>query len=178
MPPSHPPEGALRSTLGSRARTGYRRRDMEEAKLREKLARIEALFSGATTDGERVAAAEARRRIQLRLQTIEQKDPPIEYRLTVADAWSGKILLALLRRYDLKPYRYRNQRRTTIMVKAPASFIDDTLWPEFEQISSTLRAHIDQVTERILAEVFEGDSSEAAEVSAPPALPAPARDKA
>jgi hypothetical protein len=26
------------------------------------------------------------------------------------------------RRYDLKPFRYRNQRRTTIMVKTSASF--------------------------------------------------------
>lgn len=149
---------------------------MDEAKLREKLARIEALFAGATTDGERVAAAEARRRIQLRLQALEQNDPPVEYRLTVADAWSGKILIALLRRYDLKPYRYRNQRRTTIMVKAPASFIDETLWPEFQQITSAIRAHVDQVTERILAEVFQSDSSDAAEVTTPALLPeGPAR---
>ncbi|MBX3202774.1 MAG: hypothetical protein KF894_31905 [Labilithrix sp.] len=152
---------------------------MDEAKLREKLARIEALFAGATTDGERVAAAEARRRIQLRLQSVEQNDPPIEYRLTASDVWSAKILLTLLRRYDLKPYRYRNQRRTTIMVKAPGSFIDQTLWPEFEQITSALRAHLDQVTDRILAEVFDGDSSDAAEVSTPPLLPAGAtREKA
>lgn len=149
---------------------------MDEAKLREKLARIEALFAGATTDGERVAAAEARRRIQLRLHAVEQNDPPVEYRLTVADAWSGKILIALLRRYDLKPYRYRNQRRTTIMVKAPASFIDETLWPEFQQITSAIRAHVDQVTERILAEVFQSDSSDAAEVTTPALLPeGPAR---
>lgn len=26
-------------------------------------------------------------------------------------------MITLLRRYDLKPYRYRNQRRTTVMVK-------------------------------------------------------------
>lgn len=152
---------------------------MDEAKLREKLARIEALFAGATTDGERVAAAEARRRIQLRLQAVEQNDPPIEYRLTAADAWSAKILITLLRRYDLKPYRYRNQRRTTVMVKAPASFIDQTFWPEFQQVTSALRMHIDQVTDRILAEVFDGDTSDAAEVSTPPLLSAGgARDKA
>ena len=145
---------------------------MEEAKLREKLARIEALFAGATTEGEKVAAAEARRRIQLRLQTVQQSDPPIEYRLTVADVWSGKVLLALLRRYDLKPYRYRNQRHTTIMVKAPASFIDDTLWPEFQQISSALRTHLDQTTDRILAEVFQSDSSDVQEIATPAQLPA------
>jgi len=37
--------------------------------------------------------------------------PALEYRLTAGDAWSRKVLLALLRRYDLKPYRYRNQRK-------------------------------------------------------------------
>lgn len=145
---------------------------MDEAKLREKLGRIEALFAGATTDGERVAAGEARRRIQLRLEAIQQDDPPVEYRLTVADAWSAKILLAMLRRYELKPYRYRNQRRTTIMVRAPASFINDTLWPEFQQVSSALRAHVDQITQRILAEVFDDDASDATEVAGRPQLSA------
>jgi hypothetical protein len=53
---------------------------MDEAKLREKLARIEALFAGATTEGERVAAAEARRRIQHRLQSVEQIDPAVSSR--------------------------------------------------------------------------------------------------
>jgi hypothetical protein len=145
---------------------------MEEAKLREKLARIEALFAGATTEGERVAAAEPRRRIQLRLQAVEQRDPPVEHRLTVADAWSRKVLLAMLRRYDLKPYRYRNQRHTTVMVKAPVSFVNETLWPEFQQISAALRSYVDQLTERVLADVFQGDSSEAPEVVAPRQLPA------
>jgi len=145
---------------------------MEEAKLREKLARIEALFAGATTDGERVAAAEARRRIQLRLQAVEQNDPPIEFRLTVSDGGSRKVLLALLRRYELKPFRYRNQRRTTIMVKAPASFINETLWPEFQQISETLHTYVDQLTDRVLADVFQVDGSDAPELAAPLQLPA------
>jgi hypothetical protein len=160
------------ASVGCRAQADYPIGAMDEAKLREKLARIEALFAGATTEGERVAAAEARRRIQLRLQAVEQRDPPVEYRLTVADPWSGKILLALLRRYELKPYRYRNQRRTTIMVKAPASFINDTLWPEFQQISAALRTYVDQTTDRILADVFQDDGSDATEVAAIPQLPA------
>ncbi len=46
----------------------------------------------------------------------------------------------------------------------PASFVNDTLWPEFEQISSALRAYVDGITERILADVLHGDSSEAQEV--------------
>jgi hypothetical protein len=138
---------------------------MDEAKLREKLARIEALFAGATAEGERVAAAEARRRIQHRLQSVEQIDPAVEFRFTLADTWSRKVFLALLRRYDLKPYRYRGQRRTTVMVKVPTRFVKETLWPEFEQINATLRTYIDEVTDRIIAEVIHGDSSDATELA-------------
>jgi hypothetical protein len=145
---------------------------MDEAKLREKLSRIEALFAGATTEGERVAAAEARRRIQQRLESVERLDPPVEYRFTLADTWSRKLFLALLRRYDLKPYRYRGQRRTTIMVKVPKPFVNETLWPEFQQINAAMRTYLDEVTDRIIADVIHGDSSEAAEVAEPPKLAA------
>jgi hypothetical protein len=145
---------------------------MDEAKLREKLSRIEALFAGATTEGERVAAAEARRRIQARLETAERIDPAIEYRFTLGDAWSRKVFVALLRRYDLKPYRYRGQRRTTVMVRVPKRFVDETLWPEFEQLYAALKTYLDEVTDRIIAETIHGDSSEATEVAEAPKLPA------
>lgn len=143
---------------------------MDEAKLREKLSRIEALFAGATTEGERVAAAEARRRIQQRLESVERLDPPVEFRFTLADTWSRKLFLALLRRYDLKPYRYRGQRRTTVMVRVPKSFVDETLWPEFQQIDAAMRAYLDTITDRIIADAIHGDSSEASEVAPPPKL--------
>src|SRR5258708_1609736 len=144
---------------------------MDEAKLREKLSRIEALFAGATTDGERVAAAEARKRIQLRLENMEAVAPPIEFRFTMADTWSRKLFVALLRRYDLKPYRYRGQRQTTVMVRVPEPFVNETLWPEFQQLSSTLRDYLEEVTDRIVADAIHGDHSDAGEVAQPALLP-------
>jgi hypothetical protein len=145
-------------------------RRMDEAKLREKLSKIEALFAGAATEGERVAAGEARRRIQQRLKSVEKLDPPVEFRFSLPDAWSRKLFLSLLRRYELKPYRYRGQRRTTVMVKAPRPFVHETLWPEYQQLSAALRTYLDEVTDRVIAEVLQGDSSEAAEVAEPAKL--------
>jgi hypothetical protein len=136
---------------------------MEEAKLLEKLRLIEALFAGATTDGERIAAGEARRRVQARLDEAKKVDPPVEFRFTVADAWSRRLFMALLRRYELTPYRYRGQRRTTVMVKAPKGFVNDTLWPQYEQLSRTLRTYLDEVTNRVVGEVIHADSSDVAE---------------
>jgi hypothetical protein len=145
---------------------------MDESRLREKLQRIEALFAGAATTGERLAAAEARQRILARLHAVERESPPVEYRFTLGDVWTRKVLLSLLRRYDLKPYRYPGQRYTTVMVRVSKKFVDETLWPEFQQLSATLRGYLDEVTERVVREVLHGDSSEAEEVAGPRALAA------
>ena len=112
---------------------------MNESILIEKLMKIEALFSGATTPGERVSADLARQRILARLKDLLPKDPPIEYKFTFTDMWSRKVFVALLRRYGLRPYRYYRQRYTTVMVQVPKRFVDETLWPEFEKINSELQ---------------------------------------
>jgi hypothetical protein len=138
---------------------------MDETRLLEKLRAIEALFAGATTNGERVAAAEARKRIQLRLKEFEQADPPIEYKFRVADGWSAKLFMALCRRYSIKPFRYAGQRRTTLMAKVPKRFVNETLWPEFQELSNVLRKHLDEVTERIIAAAVHEDVSDAAETA-------------
>ena len=143
---------------------------MDEAKLLDRLRLIEALHAGATSAGERVAAAEARRRIQERLATIAKADPPIEFRFSLSDGWSRKLFVALCRRYDVAPYRYRGQRRTTLMVRAPKTFVEGTLWPEFEALGRELRAHIEDVTDRLISSAIHADVSDAAEVAEPAQL--------
>ncbi len=143
---------------------------MDEAKLRDKLAKIEALFAGATTEGERIAAGEARRRIQERLASFQKLDPPVEYRFSIPDPWSRKLFLSLLRRYELKPYRHRGQRRTTVMVKVPRAFVNETLWPEFRELNAALRSYLEEVTDRVIAAAIQGDSSEATEIAEPAKL--------
>jgi hypothetical protein len=133
----------------------------DEVKLIEKLILIEALYAGATTKGEKDAAAHARQRIRDRLESIKKTDPPVEYKFTMSDMWSRKLLVALLRRYGIKPYRYYRQRHTTVMAKLSKQFVDETLWPEFKELSKTLRSYLDDVTERVISEGIHSDSSEA-----------------
>lgn len=123
-----------------------------ESQLIEKLSRIEALFARPGTEGEKVAAANAAERIRQRIKEIARTEPPMEYRFSVPDDWSRKLLLALLRRYGIEPYRYRNQRRTTIMAKVSQRFINETLWPEFMEFSQVLEEHLSEVTDRIIAQ--------------------------
>jgi hypothetical protein len=145
---------------------------MDEAKLFEKLRLIEALFAGATTDGERIAAGEARKRIQLRLELIEKEDPPVEFRFRLEDPWSRKLFVALCRRYDVKTFRYRGQRRSSLMAKVSKRFVNETLWPEYEQLSSVLQTYLNDITERVIKEAIHKDTSEATEIAEPARLPA------
>ena len=134
---------------------------MSEAKLIEKIRRIETLFAGATTDGERDAAFSALQRIKDRLKKIQETDPPVEYKFTMSNMWSRKLFVALLRRYDIKPFRYYRQRYTTVMANVPKTFVDETLWPEFEELDETLRAYLDDVTNKVISETIHEDSSDA-----------------
>ncbi|MBN1604988.1 MAG: hypothetical protein JW940_00055 [Polyangiaceae bacterium] len=140
---------------------------MDGAKLLEKLRLIEALFAGATTDGERIAAGEARRRIQLKLEAFAKEDPPTEYRFRLDDIWSRKLFVALCRRYEVRTYRYRGQRKSSLMAKVSNRFVDETLWPEFQQLSSVLKSYLDEITERLISEAIHKDTSEAPEIAEP-----------
>ena len=70
---------------------------MKETDLLEKLRKIERLYAGAATAGEKEAAAEAMSRIRLRLGEVAKVDKPIEFRFTLMDGWAKKLFLALLR---------------------------------------------------------------------------------
>lgn len=133
---------------------------MLEADLLDKLRKIERLYAGATTPGEKDAAADAIARIKRRLAEIAKTDKPIEYRFRLTDDWSKKLFIALLRRYEINPYRYARQRRNTVMARVPRSFVDETLWPEFMELSKVLKTYLDEMTERVIAEGVHGDATE------------------
>ncbi|OYW77846.1 MAG: hypothetical protein B7Z37_02195 [Verrucomicrobia bacterium 12-59-8] len=133
---------------------------MREQDLLEKLSKIERLYAGAATPGEKEAAADAMERIKRRLGETAKIERPIEYKFTLADGWPKKLFTALLRRYALRPYRYSRQRRTTVMVRVPRSFVDETLWPEFLELSKVLQTYLDEVTERVISGAIHANEGE------------------
>lgn len=133
---------------------------MREQDLLDKLSKIERLYAGATTPGEKEAAADAIARIKRRLGEVAKVDRPVEYKFTLVDGWSRKLFIALLRRYDLRPYRRARQRRNTVMVRVPRSFVDETLWPEFLELSAVLQTYLDEVTERVITQAIFNDEGD------------------
>jgi hypothetical protein len=141
-----------------------------EAELREKLRKIEALFAGATFAGEKGAASAAAERIRAQLKQTEIREQAIEVQFSLADPWSRQLFVAMGRRYGLRVYRYPRMKRQTLILKAPKSFIDRVLWPQFQQINAALSEYLAEVTDRVIREEVFGDSGEAEEVREPAKL--------
>jgi len=137
----------------------------DESDLRDKLRKIEALFAGAGTVGERIAAEAALERVRARLAELQRRDAPIEMQFSLPDQWSRRLFLALCRRYGLKPYRLYRQRLTTVMLRVPKGFVDQVLWPEFQELNKALTQYLNEVTTRVIREEVHGDTSEAAEMT-------------
>lgn len=134
-----------------------------EQELREKLRKISALFEGATTLGERSAAAAAIERVRKALAAITKTEQQVEMQFTLPDQWQRRLFSALCRRYGLVPYRYKRQRYTTVMVRVPKSFADMTLWPEYLQLKDALDDYLNQATQRIIREEVFSDARDARE---------------
>ncbi len=141
-----------------------------EQLLREKLRKIEALFAGAATDGEQIAAGTAAARIRDRLGQAAGKEKEIEVKFSISDTWSRQLFVALCRRYGLRPFRYRRMHRQSIIVRAPKSFVEQILWPEFEELNDALIAYLSEITEKVIRDEVHGETGDAEQVDEAPRI--------
>ena len=138
-----------------------------EDRLREKLRKIEALYAGSTTAGEKSAAGAAAERIRRQFEAASRTEQAEEFKFSISDPWSRQLFIALCRRYGPKPFRYARMHHQTVMVRAPASFVNATLWPEFEDLSQALTAHLHEITRKIIQEEVHEATQDAEELSEP-----------
>jgi hypothetical protein len=141
-----------------------------EQKLREQLRKIEALFAGAATPGERDAAGAAAERLRARLASSTQSEPTVELRFSLPDPWARQLFIALARRYGLRPYRYRRMQRQTLLLRGPRSFLEAVLWAEFRELNKALSTYLAEVTERVIREAVHNETADAEELDEPPRL--------
>jgi hypothetical protein len=89
---------------------------------------------------------------------------------SIPDTWSRQLFIALCRRYGISPFRYRRVHRQTVIVKAPRSFIEQVLWPEFGELSGALSAYLAEITEKLIREEVHGETADAEELDEPQRL--------
>ena len=144
----------------------------DDQQIREKLAKIKALFAGATTPGERQAAQAAIDRIRQRIDGVPPPgpvaDPPVEFRFSLTNAWSLRLFLALCRSKGYRPYRYPRMRRTSICVKIGKRAVNTDLWPEYLEMNKVLTEYLGELADHIITDCINPDRSDAEVVAGLP----------
>lgn len=107
-----------------------------EQELRQKLRKIASLFEGATTAGERDAAAAAIGRILAAFSAAEQKEQTIEMQFRLSDRWHRRLFLALCRRYPSRVRQIVTRRLEMYgITQTPEQF-----FPEYEKQEEAIRS--------------------------------------
>ena len=133
----------------------------DDAALREKLAKVEALFRGAASPGERAAAGAAMDRLHARLGSWDTNpDPEVELQYSLPDKWSVTLFIAICRKHGVHPYRYARQRRTTVMVRAREGEFDRAVWREFSRLHTELEEYFEDVTDHLITRAMGSDGDD------------------
>ena len=137
--------------------------------FRDKLRKIEALFAGAGNTGREGYSwgQWAPPCLRQRLGQTAGKEKSIELKFSIPDVWSRQLFIALCWRYGLRPYRHPRMHRQSILIKAPKSFMEQVLWPEFQELSAALVAYLSEITDKVIREEVHKETGEAEEVDEP-----------
>ena len=111
---------------------------MNERSLADVLREIEERHTG-------VRSADAAARVRARLADGRAKEGETELRYTIPDVWENHLFVSLCCRYGLVPYRIPRMHRPTVLVRAPESFFQAVVWPEFNALADALRSHLMRV---------------------------------
>src|SRR3546814_20917365 len=72
---------------------------ISEDQLREKLRKIEALYAGAKTDGEKSAADAASERNRVKFENASKQERPAEFKFSITDTEPLQFYIALFRQF-------------------------------------------------------------------------------
>lgn len=122
--------------------------------LFEKIKKIEALIASSKSAGERQAAELAKSRI-LERQLQEVASKPVEYKVSLDNHWKKKLLVALCSKYQIRTYRYKGQKYTTVRFQAISGFVDTVLWPEFKKYADLLEGLVQDVVTNLIDQIHE-----------------------
>ncbi|MEG8223883.1 hypothetical protein OSJ57_25290, partial [Sphingomonas sp. HH69] len=100
-----------------------------------------------------------------KFENARKQEEAREFKFSIPDPWSRQLFIALCRRYGIKPFRYRRMHHQTVIVRAPGSFVQKTLWPEYEELSAALTMHLADITTKIIREEVHEATQDVEEVN-------------
>ena len=119
----------------------------------------EALYFGATTEGERGAAEGAVKRLKAKLDEVSRRDPPIEMKFSLPDQMVGPAVhrpVSALWRAALPV----SAAALDDDHGAPRHFFHTVVWRQFSELHTDLWLCFEQTTERLIWESIHADTAD------------------
>lgn len=120
----------------------------------EKIKKIEALIASSKSEGEKNAATLAKNRI-LERHKQEPVEKPLEYTIHLRNEWKKKLFVALCNKFQIQAYRYKRQKSTTVMLRADPTFVNNTLWPEFNKYAALLEDLVQDIINDLINKIHD-----------------------
>jgi len=133
---------------------------LSELGLIDKLQKIQALYLGALTPGEKAAAAHAMTNIQNKLESYKHQERVTEWKFGVNNYFEKRLLKAIFNKYGIETYRYSGQRHTTLNAKTTDTIVNEVVWPQYQEMAKVLRDHFDKLTNEVIKEALGEDERE------------------
>ncbi len=90
----------------------------------------------------------------------KQEEPEIEMKFSLSNHHSHKLFIALARKQGMRPFRYPRMKRTTVMLRGRASYLNNVFWPQFTRLSGDLDFLLQQITNEVIRTVLRDDGSD------------------
>lgn len=82
-----------------------------------------------------------------------QNQVPVEYTVTHHDQWRKKLFVALCRTYDLRTYRYKGQKHTTVVVRLGPQLMDERVWPEYLKQAALMDSLVEEIVGELISKI-------------------------
>ncbi len=69
--------------------------------------------------------------------------------------WNKNILLALCKKYNIKAYRYKGQRKTVTNIQVDENFAKNTLWPEYIKFSGIFHKSMEGILKDLIEVIYQ-----------------------
>lgn len=70
------------------------------------------------------------------------------------------LFVAVCRKHGIRPYRYRRQRRTSVVVSARKREFNRVVWPEYSRLQTELESYFEDVTDHLVSRVMGSDGDD------------------
>lgn len=89
-----------------------------------------------------------------KLKDISHLEEIYEIIVNTKTDWNRQIFLALCEKYNLEPYRYKGEKKTTIKLETTMDFMENILWPDYKKFTKIYHKSMEDILKKCIEKIL------------------------